>query len=400
MPTVTLTLGGASQDHCVTPPFSNYWNSTTIIGNSVSLNNIVLQIVEANTFLPTFASIISATLNITTAFAGHTTSSTEIFLYAALNATDFETSLAFIIGSYGVLNKPYGTYAIPLTHDPAWPYAAQYPYIGYLINGYSSNSQIGITSANVVIVYNSIDVTAITPTNGPIKGGTPIVISGDGFSTVSSVTFDGIAATSVVVVNSNTITCITPPHATGVYIDVVITATDGSIATLPASYQYRNVPFSWTINGIPSIAGNPPTVPLDYNNPINIVTTGPNGVPTGVISPGAIPVPDGITTPIYITYTPISGSPITIEVPSLPPGIDPTTPIPPGTIPTLPLLPGINPSIPVVLSGTPTEFSGTVALGLFTITIVNGAGIYVITPGNTADTLYVNSPINNTTAQV
>jgi hypothetical protein len=260
---------------------------------------------------------------------------------------------------------------------------------------------LNVTAFFVRAYYQSIDVTAITPTHGPIAGNTPVVISGDGFTTVSSVTFDGIAATSVVVVNSNTITCITPPHATGVYIDVVITATDGSTATLPASYQYRNVPFSWTVNGIPSVGGNPPTVPLDFNDPINIVTTVPNGVPTGIVSPSITGTPpDGITTPIYITYTPTSGAPITIQIPQNPIGINPTAPVPIGAIPILPPLPGINPLIPIVLSGTPTEFSGTVALGLFTITIVNGAGIYVITPGNTADTLYVNSPINNTTAQV
>lgn len=234
---------------------------------------------------------------------------------------------------------------------------------------FSDTGSVGSTETCTVsaffvrVFYESIDVTAITPNNGPIAGGTTVIIQGDGFSTVTGVTFNGNAATHVVVVNSNTITCKTPPGAPSVFIDVVITATDGSIATLPASYQYRNVLVQWTVNNIPSIGGNPPTVPLDYNDPITVVPT---------------------QTPLSITYVPTVGPPITIV-------LDPTNPI-------MPALPGINPIAPIILTGPP--FIGSVPLALFTITIINGSGLYVITPGATNDTLYVNSTVDNTTAQV
>ena len=367
MPTVTLTLGGVSSNYALTPPFSNYWTTTTIIGQTNPAGNDgKLWIVEANTFAPTFAVIVSATLNIVTAYAGHTSSRTTIALYEATSSTDYgasENPPALSIGVYGSTGGLLmGTYAVPLS---TWPLASAYPYIGYYINTANTGGigiLIGVTSANVVVVYESIDVYAIVPDHGPIAGGTKVIISGDGFTTVSSVTIGGNAASHVTVVNSNTITCTTPPGAPSVYVDVVITATDGSIATLPASYQYRNVPLQWTVNGIPSVGGSPPTVPIDFNDPITVI-----GVPNS---------------PLSIVYVPASGPPVTIV-------LDPSNPV----------MPIIPPASVVIVTGPP--FVGSVPLiAILILTITNGSGIYVITPGATSDTLYINTPVSNATALV
>ena len=53
----------------------------------------------------------------------------------------------------------------------------------------------------------------------------------------TTVTFDGILASSVVVVNSTTITAITPAHSAGT-VNVVVTNEDGSTSTLTNSYTY------------------------------------------------------------------------------------------------------------------------------------------------------------------
>lgn len=56
---------------------------------------------------------------------------------------------------------------------------------------------------------------SIDPDHGPFGGGTPVTLTGAGFTMGSTVTFDGVPATDVVVVNDTTITCVTPPHAVG-----------------------------------------------------------------------------------------------------------------------------------------------------------------------------------------
>ena len=70
-------------------------------------------------------------------------------------------------------------------------------------------------------------VTAVTPNSGITLGGTPVVITGTNFTGATGVTFGGAAATGVTVLNSTTITAITPAHAAGV-VDVVVTTPLGS----------------------------------------------------------------------------------------------------------------------------------------------------------------------------
>ena len=68
---------------------------------------------------------------------------------------------------------------------------------------------------------------AVTPNTGPAAGGTPVTISGIGFTGATAVTFGGTAATAVVVVNSYTITCTTPAKAAATY-DVRVTTPIGT----------------------------------------------------------------------------------------------------------------------------------------------------------------------------
>ena len=65
-------------------------------------------------------------------------------------------------------------------------------------------------------------ITAITPDEGPEDGGTPVTISGTGFTGATGVTFGGVPATDVVVVDDSTITAETPAHAPGLVGVVVV----------------------------------------------------------------------------------------------------------------------------------------------------------------------------------
>lgn len=70
---------------------------------------------------------------------------------------------------------------------------------------------VGSNAANTLYSYVSTSVfTSITPSSGPIAGGTTVTITGVGFTGTSSVTFAGVAAKSFTVVNDSTITAVSP----------------------------------------------------------------------------------------------------------------------------------------------------------------------------------------------
>jgi len=87
-------------------------------------------------------------------------------------------------------------------------------------------------------------VTSVTPNNGPTTGGTSITIAGTLFQSGATVTIGGISLRSVVFVNANTITAVTPlgpanEQATQPQ-DVVVHNPDGTTAILTKG-------FTWTI---------------------------------------------------------------------------------------------------------------------------------------------------------
>jgi hypothetical protein len=78
-------------------------------------------------------------------------------------------------------------------------------------------------------------VTAIAPVEGPTTGGTGVTITGTGLTTASSVTFDGVGA-SFVVVSPTEISAVTPAGTAGTA-DVAVTTAGGS-DTLAAGFTY------------------------------------------------------------------------------------------------------------------------------------------------------------------
>jgi hypothetical protein len=81
--------------------------------------------------------------------------------------------------------------------------------------------------------------TSITPASGPTVGGTPVTIVGTNFVSGGSfgVTIDGVAATSVVWVDSSHITAVTPARTAGAR-TVRITNNDGQFVSVAGAYTY------------------------------------------------------------------------------------------------------------------------------------------------------------------
>ena len=83
-----------------------------------------------------------------------------------------------------------------------------------------------------------VTVTSISPSFGSPAGATGVTISGTGFEPGAGVTFNGVAAT-VVVLSPVTLTATTPAHAAG-RVDVVVNNPSGTSATLRGGFAYSD----------------------------------------------------------------------------------------------------------------------------------------------------------------
>ncbi|MDO7882731.1 IPT/TIG domain-containing protein [Salinibacterium soli] len=78
-------------------------------------------------------------------------------------------------------------------------------------------------------------ILSLVPDSGPHTGGTAVLVSGSGFTGATGVTFDGVAALNVVVVDDETITLITPPGEVGPA-EVRVLHPNGNSAPLTFTY--------------------------------------------------------------------------------------------------------------------------------------------------------------------
>jgi len=106
-------------------------------------------------------------------------------------------------------------------------------------SGSASNYVITVVPATLTVT--GPQYLTFTPDEGYVIGGMPFEIHGSGFGfDAPTVEFDGVAATDVVLVDSNTITGFTPEHAEGL-VDVLVTTTEGA-ETLTGVYTYIPLP--------------------------------------------------------------------------------------------------------------------------------------------------------------
>lgn len=120
-------------------------------------------------------------------------------------------------------------------------------------------------------------VTGVSPVKGNVAGGLTVTITGTDLSDASSITFGGVPATNVKVIDNGTITATTPAHASG-SVDVAVTTTGGTGA-LPAGFYFGSS--SETALGNLSIPGATLNPPFSYNARIS------SGIYTGWMNPNA-----------------------------------------------------------------------------------------------------------------
>jgi hypothetical protein len=109
-------------------------------------------------------------------------------------------------------------------------------------------------------------VTAVSPTAGPTAGGTPVTITGTGFTHGSTVKFGTNSATGVVVNSATSISVHSPVGAAGT-IHVTVTTPGGTSATSAAD--------DFTYDALPTVtAVSPSAGPTSGGTPVTITGTG------------------------------------------------------------------------------------------------------------------------------
>ncbi len=98
----------------------------------------------------------------------------------------------------------------------------------------------------------------VTPASGPIAGGTAITLTGVGLDRLGptpALTVGGVAATDLVVVNSRTLTAVTPAGAAGVA-DLVLTGNTPTPYSWPDAFTYEATLARATETAAPELSGS------------------------------------------------------------------------------------------------------------------------------------------------
>jgi len=176
--------------------------------------------------------------------------------------------------------------------------------------------EIVLTLDNGYTYIGPPGMTGISPTFGPIAGGTPVTIRGSNFRSggpnaqtpgTMTVFFGAGAATNVVLQNATTLTALTPPGPAG-FVDVRVLNGEGEVVTLPGGFRYQGSPPP-TITNV-----SPNTGPQTGGTQIVIIGTGYQPGVTVIICGGAAVVTSVTPTSIVAITPPCASGPTSITV--------------------------------------------------------------------------------------
>ena len=246
---------------------------------------------------------------------------------------------------------------------------------------YGPGAAYVFTGLGPVVVAPAI--TGISPTSGRTAGGTSVIITGSDFTGAPAVTFSGVAATDVTVVDSTTITCTTPAGSAG-SASVVVTTPLGSNA---ANTLFTYVPPAPTITAVSPSSGS-----AAGGTSVTITGTGftgATGVTFGLVMATGVTVVNDTT----ITCTTPAGSAGAASiVVTTPGGTNAANTL--FTYVPVPTVAGTSPSSGSAAGGTSVTITGTgftgatgVTFGLVMatgVTVVNDTTITCTTPAGSA----------------
>ena len=171
------------------------------------------------------------------------------------------------------------------------------PTVDVIVSNLTGSSATSLASK---YSYGAPAITGLSPSGGPLAGGTTVVITGTGFTGLTgavAVKFGGVSATNYTVVSPTQITATAPAHGTSEVVQVSVTNPAGtSLNTAADDYAYGGP----TITSVAPAAG-----PLTGGN--SVVITGTGFSSTSTVAFGSVPV---------VTRTVDSATQITATVPA------------------------------------------------------------------------------------
>jgi large repetitive protein len=150
-------------------------------------------------------------------------------------------------------------------------------------------------------------ITSISPTAGPLGGGTTVTITGTNFTGVTAVTFGGTSASGFTFVNATTLTATSPAGSAGT-VDIRVTTGGGTSGTSAADqFTYVTAP---TVTSVSPTAG-----PTGGGTSVTITGTGFAAAPgTGAVKFGATNATYTINSNTQITATSPANSAGTYDI--------------------------------------------------------------------------------------
>ena len=210
-------------------------------------------------------------------------------------------------------------------------------------------------------------VTGINPSSGSQTGGTRVTISGTNFEQGATVSFDFATASQVTVVNSTTITAVTPPH-TATSANVIIINPDGTSGSLAGGFVYTPVAVSTSprVNVIVPSTGPPAggtAVTISGSNFVSGTTVTIGGVAATITGHTTVSIqattPPGIVgSSVDVVVTTPNGS---TTLPAAFNYVNP--PDPPSTRAISPTSGSANGGTAIVISGTGFRYGAVVSFG-------------------------------------
>jgi hypothetical protein len=209
----------------------------------------------------------------------------------------------------------------------------------------------GAASGNQFLYLAVPAVTGVSPTAGPLAGGTTVTISGSGFTGATAVDFGTLAATSFTINSDKQIAAVDPAQGVST-VDVTVIGPSGTSTTSPADqFSYVLAP---TVTAVNPIAG-----PLVGGTTVVITGTGFTGTPT--VDFGSTPAASyTVNSPTQITAVSPAEAVGTVDVTVTGPGgTSATSTADQFTYVVAPTVTGVSPAQGAIQGGATITITGT-----------------------------------------
>jgi large repetitive protein len=224
------------------------------------------------------------------------------------------------------------------------------------------------------------NVTGITPSAGPVLGGTPLTLTGSGL-TGATVSFGGAAGTNVQIASDAQLSVTTPKGTQG-SVAVVVTTPAGNWTSTGAMFTYVPVP---TVSDVSPDSGS-------VGGWTQVTLTGSGLTGASAVTFGSVPAvmqPGGSDTSLVVLSPPgeaLGGVSVAVTAPG---GIGTST----GVFTYVPVVTGVSPSSGSLAGNTPVTISGA---GFTYATAVNFGNLGTVTVAHllnaTPTEIVLNSP--------